>query len=231
MKKISLKLVTWKSVIITKLVSLCLLSEDYYITPSAFKLSCFGIEYFDPNNNNNNNNNVKWYMKCFIYWTVDLKSGKPWSSQLWTQFKQLRREAWKSQDFNGVWTVTSRYQCDALTNWAMKPLTWSRVQTSLSLWSTGILRPFPSPLLSRAPIQSPSISWPVNHTETYRISWKKALLEHDQPMPGLCSSHLLHNCCLHYRYPHASHKLTACRWQLTHPQNTHGILEQASLIV
>ena len=26
------------------------------------------------------------------------------SSQLWTQFKQMRIEAWKSQDFNGVWT-------------------------------------------------------------------------------------------------------------------------------
>ena len=33
-----------------------------------------------------------------------LKSNKLWSSQLWTQFKQLRLEAWKSQDFNGVWT-------------------------------------------------------------------------------------------------------------------------------
>ena len=39
-----------------------------------------------------------------IYWTADLKSSKPWSSQLWTQFKQLRIEAWKSQDFNGDWT-------------------------------------------------------------------------------------------------------------------------------
>ena len=29
-------------------------------------------------------------MKCFIYWTADLKSSKPWSSQLWTQFKQLQ---------------------------------------------------------------------------------------------------------------------------------------------
>ena len=47
---------------------------------------------------------VKWYMKCFIYWTADLKSSKLGSSQLWTQFKQLRIEAWKSQDFNGVWT-------------------------------------------------------------------------------------------------------------------------------
>ena len=32
------------------------------------------------------------------------KSSKLWSSQLWTQFKQLRIEAWKSQDFNGIWT-------------------------------------------------------------------------------------------------------------------------------
>jgi len=42
-------------------------------------------------------------MNCFIYWTADFKSSKLWSSQLWTQFKQLRMEAWKSQDFNGVW--------------------------------------------------------------------------------------------------------------------------------
>ena len=31
------------------------------------------------------------------------KSSELWSSQLWTQLKQLRIEAWKSQDFNGVW--------------------------------------------------------------------------------------------------------------------------------
>ena len=31
-------------------------------------------------------------------------SSKPWSSQFWTQFKQLRIEAWKSQNFNRVWT-------------------------------------------------------------------------------------------------------------------------------
>ena len=28
---------------------------------------------------------------------------KKWSSQ-WTQFMQLRKEAWKIQDFNGIWT-------------------------------------------------------------------------------------------------------------------------------
>ena len=43
-------------------------------------------------------------MKCFIYWTADLKSIQLWSSQLRTQFKQLRIEAWKSHDFNGVST-------------------------------------------------------------------------------------------------------------------------------
>ena len=50
--------------------------------------------------------NVKWYFKCFIYWTADLKSSKLWSSQLWTQFKHLRIEAWKSQYmtfFNVQW--------------------------------------------------------------------------------------------------------------------------------
>ena len=48
---------------------------------------------------------VKWYMKYFICCTADLKSSRLWSSQLWTQFKQLCMEAWKSQDFNGVWTL------------------------------------------------------------------------------------------------------------------------------
>ena len=33
-----------------------------------------------------------------------MKSSKLWTSQLWSQFKQLHIEAWKSQDFNGVWT-------------------------------------------------------------------------------------------------------------------------------
>ena len=44
------------------------------------------------------------------FWNVSyielqiFKWSKPWSSQLWTQFKQLRIEALKSQDFNGVQT-------------------------------------------------------------------------------------------------------------------------------
>ena len=35
---------------------------------------------------------------------IQVFSSKLWSSQLWKQIKQLRIEAWKSQDFNGVWT-------------------------------------------------------------------------------------------------------------------------------
>ena len=58
---------------------------------------------------------VKWYMKCFIYWTADLKSSKLWSSQLWTQFKQ--------------------YRCDALTNLERRTgFARSRVQTPLKSW-------------------------------------------------------------------------------------------------
>ena len=48
---------------------------------------------------------MKWYMKWIIYEMRIWKQVKLWSSQLWAQFLQLRREAWKIQDFNGVWTL------------------------------------------------------------------------------------------------------------------------------
>ena len=39
---------------------------------------------------------------------------KKWSSQ-WTQFMQLRKEAWKKiQDFNGVWTRDLSITCAML---------------------------------------------------------------------------------------------------------------------
>ena len=63
--------------------------------------------------------NVKWYMKCFIYWNVDLKSSKPWSSQPWTQFKQLRIEAWKSQDFFRIPVRRSNEATD-IGSWSFK---------------------------------------------------------------------------------------------------------------
>ena len=43
-------------------------------------------------------------MKWIIYELRIWNQVKLWSSQLWTQFLQLCREAWKIQDFNGVWT-------------------------------------------------------------------------------------------------------------------------------
>ena len=40
-----------------------------------------------------------WNFQCGYY------SNEEWSSQLWSQFLQLRKEAWKKiQDFNGAWT-------------------------------------------------------------------------------------------------------------------------------
>ena len=56
-----------------------------------------------------NESTMKWYMKWIIYemdhiWTADMKSTEAMISQLWTQFLQWRKEAWKIQDFNGVWT-------------------------------------------------------------------------------------------------------------------------------
>ena len=50
---------------------------------------------------------------------------KLWSSQLWTQFVQLRiQKPEKFRISTGFEPLTSRYRCDALTNWAMKPRTF-----------------------------------------------------------------------------------------------------------
>ena len=52
-----------------------------------------------------------------------LKSNEEWSSQLWSQFLQLRKEALKKiQDFNGAWTRDLAIPVRRSTNWAMKPL-------------------------------------------------------------------------------------------------------------
>ena len=47
---------------------------------------------------------MNWYMKWIIYELRIWNQVKLWSSQLWTQLLQLRKEAWKIQEFNGVWT-------------------------------------------------------------------------------------------------------------------------------
>ena len=43
-------------------------------------------------------------MKFFMYWTADFEIKQAMIIASSHQFRQLRIEAWKSQDFNGVWT-------------------------------------------------------------------------------------------------------------------------------
>ena len=46
-------------------------------------------------------------------WTVDMKSNEEWSSQLWSQFLQLRKEAWKAfSGFSGFFTYGNCKNCD-----------------------------------------------------------------------------------------------------------------------
>ena len=79
------------------------------------KLENFWAKFFNATNVYEINH--KWKQR-------KMKSSKEWSSQLWTQFMQLRKRNLKKllNISTGFEPVTSRYQCKALTNWAMKPL-------------------------------------------------------------------------------------------------------------
>ena len=80
----------------------------------------------------------KSYMNC----GNEMKM-KKWSSQ-WTQFMQLHKEAWKKfRTSTGFEPVTSRCRCDALTNWAMKPLTLGAGQLWVHMF------PWKKPICSR----------------------------------------------------------------------------------
>ena len=58
-----------------------------------------------------------------VYRYIYFMKMKKWSSQ-WTQFIQLRKEAWKKfRTPTGFEPVTSRLPVWYSTNWAMKPLT------------------------------------------------------------------------------------------------------------
>ena len=64
----------------------------------------------------------KSYMNC----GNEMKM-KKWSSH-WTQFMQLRKEAWKkSRTSTGFEPLTSLLPVRCFTNWAMKPLSWEQV--------------------------------------------------------------------------------------------------------
>ena len=46
-------------------------------------------------------------------WTADKKSNEEWSSQLWSQFLQLHKEAWKkNQYFNFNFNVNENQSLD-----------------------------------------------------------------------------------------------------------------------
>ena len=60
------------------------------------------------------------YTRHCIYTFFFSTTGNSWNL-FWSQFKQLRIE--KVRTSTGFKPVTSRYRWEALTNWAMKPLT------------------------------------------------------------------------------------------------------------
>ena len=68
---------------------------------------------------------MKWYMKWIIYELRIWNQVKLWSSQLWTQFLQLRKEAWKIHNFNDPRSYERNF-------WVMNAI--SRVQTPLKSW-------------------------------------------------------------------------------------------------
>ena len=69
-----------------------------------FVVSSMGICINQQQDKNKTKFNNYFLSTCFGNLTQ--MSSELRSLQLWTQFKQLRIEAWKSQDFNGVWKLT-----------------------------------------------------------------------------------------------------------------------------
>ena len=70
---------------------------------------------------------MKWIIYELRIWN------QLWSSQLWTQFLQLRKEAWKFQDFKGVWTRD--LAIPVRLSWFRTGIARSRVQTPLKSWN------------------------------------------------------------------------------------------------
>ena len=92
-----------------------------------------------------------------------MKSNEEWSSLLWTQFIQLYSDCVQGslKEFRtsmGFEPVTSQYWCDALTNWAMKPL---MLGTHKSLKTRFNLIVFP--LITSTQVMN-SQTWKINIT-------------------------------------------------------------------
>ena len=96
--------------------------------------------------NSRNNSQQCWELKM-----------KRWSSQ-WTQFMQLRKEAWKKfRTSMGFEPVTSRLPVRCSTNWAMKLLTLGAGQLWVHMfpWKKWVL-----------------VIYEINHIWTAEIIWK-----------------------------------------------------------
>ena len=80
-----------------------------------------------------------------------------------TQFKQLRKEAWKKkiQDFNGVWTRDLAIPVRCSTNWAMKPLTLGAGQLWVHMfpWKKWVL-----------------MIYEMNHIWTAEMKWNEGMI-------------------------------------------------------
>ena len=77
-----------------------------------------------------NNTDTKWYMKCFIYWTADFEIKWAMIIAVMNTIYATAYKPEKVRTSTGFEPLTSRYRCDALTNWAMKPLI-QPIQTDL----------------------------------------------------------------------------------------------------
>ena len=96
--------------------------------------------------NGRNNSQQCWELKM-----------KRWSSQ-WTQFMQLRKEAWKKfRTSTGFEPVTSRLPVRCSTKWAMKPLTLEEGQLWVHMfpWKKWVL-----------------MIYEINHIWTAEMKWK-----------------------------------------------------------
>ena len=74
-----------------------------------------------------------WKLPQVLQQQETYKSSKLRSSQLWTQFRQLRIDAWKSQDFNGIGTrdlAIPVRRSNQLSNEATDDESWSFVSSN-----------------------------------------------------------------------------------------------------
>ena len=103
---------------------------------------------------------------------------KKWSSQ-WTQFMQLRKEAWKKfRTSTGFEPVTSRLLVRCSTNWALKPLTLGAGQLWVHIfpWKNWVLMVYEINHIRTAEMKLKMRKWSSQWTQFMQLrkeAWKK----------------------------------------------------------